>query len=205
MKRKLLLGGAIAVAALLCGLLWAMREGANAAAPQAIADEPATPGEPAAPVTPRIPAPGRPARELPPPVPVPIAADRLATGPALGGRRLDDPNTIVSDHSGEPKVARRSPITPDTMFQVRTAITPIVKDCASHLAGLGKKGRATVVADIKIVGGKASTSAPVISVVDFEDEAFTACVAKAFSELVIDAPEAQADASYQIALPFPVP
>ncbi len=204
MKQRILIAGGVLVALLVVGLLWAVSRSSDA--PAVGATSVATPDPVVAPPVTPAPATPAPVTTVPGPTPAPTPVADTPTPPApILDRRIPDPNREVHDHSGEENKGRPSPLEPDTIFAVRQAFTPLVKSCASSLAGAGSNGQVTVVARLTIAGGKLSAEPPKLTHPKFKDEAFDDCIINAFAQLQMAAPGSQTDTSYRVAMPFDLP
>jgi hypothetical protein len=186
--------GVIAALVLLGGLLWATRRGGEPRAADPPTYEPAASDTPRPDLTPTRQA--RPAPSAGEPTPAPPTDTGTAPAPT------STPERIVHDHTGEENKAAKSPLSPDTIFSVRKAIQPLVAACAEPMTRAGTEVKTTVVAKVTVAAGKMTISDPVISHPTFKDEAFDACVSKAYAQLALDAPAGQSDTTYKIAQPF---
>jgi hypothetical protein len=204
MKNKVLIAGAAGVLVLLAVLLLKLRADTDEAAkPEPEASDPVA-TRPDTPSPSPSPAPDRAARPAPanPGISTPASPGASMSTPGDGGVPQ---NRIVRDHRGEPNNATRSPIVPDTVAAIRRAVTPYVKTCAEPLARANQKGAIQVQLTAVASGGKVAIQDVTVSQKDIDDPAFVECVTKAYTQLVIDAPDSQGDAQYKLLMPFPVP
>jgi hypothetical protein len=194
-NRVILIAAGCAVGVLLGGLLYAVRSGGSggastpAAGPEAPAPTTPTKGKP------RVRRDGAPA-----PRPDPTSPD-LSVAP-----NVTQP-TIVRDHTNrdEPP-APRSPIDPNTVAAVRTAILPKVTACAAPLRTQVPpvKGRLSAIVSVQAAGGTVSVTDVQLKPNGFDNTEVLDCIREAFATMSVAA-EGQADAKDRLYLPFDIP
>lgn len=195
-RRLLLVIGAVAVLALVGGLLFMLRSDER---PTSETMRPAVPptstpvaSTPSPSVAPPAPTPA----ETPPPAETPSPA-RPIPGPEEG--RL-----IVRDHRDGGPTAPPSPLDSTTLAEARQTLGPMIRACAPLLKD-GKPARMVVHARFRVGGGRVTASE--VSVTDAAElgDGYVSCVKEAYARLSTDPPPDQKDGEDLVHMPWTVP
>jgi hypothetical protein len=185
----LLAGLAVAVVALLVGLLLALRAEDPPRDPVAQDTSPA----PAPPPAPRPP-PAEPTDRRPVPLP-----------PLEPGETLDERGRIVRDHRGAAgPTGPASPIASLTLAHVRQAVEPQIRACAQELLD-PTPIRITITARLRVAGDRVTASDVILSDREKLGDAYVTCVQRAYAELTTDPPDGQREVEELVHMPWTVP
>lgn len=189
-QRPLLIGGALAVAALVGGLIYALRSGEPAATPRE-----------APPVAARPAAPDRPTSGTPAPVGVrPVEPGRAVPLPPV--ELVNDAGVTVVKVEGRPGPG--SPIAAATIADTRQVIEPAVRACMRDVQ-LAAPGRIVVHATLKVGGNRVSTSNVSLSGDGILPIEARECIIKAYQEFQTDTLPDQPDGEDVVHMPWTVP
>lgn len=208
MTKKILLGvAALAVVAMIVGLLVSLRSVESTASTQAPA--PSAPAAPSAPeprvepatTTPAAAQPGAPATSG---APVPADGPRPATGPSAAEEPAGPPE--IRDHRGGGPTAPPSPIRPASIAAVRQALEPQIRACAEGLAGDSPRPlRFTAHSTLRAGGARLTSHGLRLTGAEALGPQFADCVGRAYATLSTDAGDDQTDGEDLVHMPWTIP